>query len=301
MLNFAPSAMVEQAPLLGGQKVRAADIIGLALAEAKSLLNKRHPDSGEPVLTRGNFERLFEPVVNPFVAAVKRPGHGIIQLLATANLRTTAGKNWTAQLVGGNIAGTPGLNGTTASATATTLTSGTVASVTANQYAGCWIVANISATASVYGLILSHTSGTAPVYTVDQWYTVGSSTGAASGSNPTVTNGQYTILPGATPAIWIAFTTTNITPAAGDTTLAGEITNADLKRSYATYAFTAGNATFTYSKTVTASNNYTVYGAGMFTGQNGSTLVFENTFSQGSATLNGAAGDALSSTWTITL
>ena len=57
--------------------------------------------------------------------------------------------------------------------------------VTANKYAGMRIyVYSTTGTAIVWGNIVSHTSGTTPVFTVDQWYT--ETAGAVSqGTTPT--------------------------------------------------------------------------------------------------------------------
>lgn len=114
--------------------------------------------------------------------------------------------------------------------------------------------------------------------------------------------------PGGNGANFIALSTTAVTPAAGDTALAGEITTGGLSRGTAgTYAHTNGQSTFTVSKTFTASATHTnVQSAGLFTaavtgtpgaGGDDGTMMAENTFT--SVTLQN--NDQLTITWTITL
>lgn len=113
--------------------------------------------------------------------------------------------------------------------------------------------------------------------------------------------------PGSNGANYIALTTTAVTPAAGDTALASEITTNGLSRAQGTYAHTAGQSTFTVSKTFTATNSFTnVQAAGLFTaavtgspgaGGDDGTMMAENTFTAVSLANN----DQLTITWTITL
>lgn len=108
---------------------------------------------------------------------------------------------------------------------------------------------------------------------------IGSASAATSGAN------------------YIALTNTAITPAAGDTTLSGEITTNGLGRALGTYAHTAGQNTFTVSKTFTATATQSAQAAGLFTASSSGTMMAENTFT--AVTLNN--GDSLTITWTITL
>ena len=108
-------------------------------------------------------------------------------------------------------------------------------------------------------------------------------------------------------ANYIALTTTAVTPAAGDTALSGEITTGGLGRAQGTYAHTAGQNTFTVSKTFTATATATnVQAAGLFTaavtgtpgaGGDDGTMMAENQFTAVSLANN----DQLTITWTITL
>jgi hypothetical protein len=104
--------------------------------------------------------------------------------------------------------------------------------------------------------------------------------------------------PGANGANYIALSSSTATPAAGDTTLASEITTGGLARSQGDYAHTNGEDTFTVTETFTASASHTdVRLAGLFTASSGGTMMAENTFTSVSL----ANGDQLTITWTITL
>ncbi|HEU4605154.1 MAG TPA: hypothetical protein VFS46_02830 [Nitrososphaera sp.] len=89
-----------------------------------------------------------------------------------------------------------------------------------------------------------------------------------------------------------------------DATLTGELDNTNgLGRSQGALAYTSGtddnNAEFTISETFTATNagDTNVQRAGLFTASTGGTMVAENSFSS----VNLAAGDQLTITWTIDL
>lgn len=100
-------------------------------------------------------------------------------------------------------------------------------------------------------------------------------------------------------AQWIALTTNTGAPAAGDTTLTGEISTGGLARAQGAYAHTNGTSTFTISYTFTATATATaVHKAGLFNASSAGTLVFETVLSS-DVTL--ASGDTLTITWTVTL
>jgi hypothetical protein len=97
---------------------------------------------------------------------------------------------------------------------------------------------------------------------------------------------------------WIALTNSAITPAAGDTTLAGEITTNGLARAQGTYAHTAGTNTTTISYTFTCTTApQAAQAAALFTAGAGGTMNHELTFTQRSLQV----GDQLVITYTITL
>ena len=103
-------------------------------------------------------------------------------------------------------------------------------------------------------------------------------------------------------AKWVGLTANATAPAAGDTTLTGEITTAGggLVRKTGTYAHTTGAASYTITTTFTANGSdalpVTIAKRGIFSG---STLVFETLVSP-TATLS-ASGDSLTLTDTVTL
>jgi len=106
-------------------------------------------------------------------------------------------------------------------------------------------------------------------------------------------------------AKWIALTANTSDPAAGDTTLTGEITTASggLVRAAGTYAHTGGTSTYTVSNTFTANGNdslpVTVAKLGLFDASSSGNIVFETKLDT-TATLS-ASGDTLAITWTITV
>lgn len=152
--------------------------------------------------------------------------------------------------------GQVGLTGTATATTATSLTSGAVTSLVANQYAGYRLYAP-----TAWANILSHTSGTTPVFTIDRWYAYATPGGSAA-STPTSTT-TYVLADGGAVSSWfVAMTTTNITPAATDTALSGEYTTAGggCIRKIAPYAQTSGTA----SRTITLTPVYTANGSDTF-------------------------------------
>lgn len=137
------------------------------------------------------------------------PGAAPDPLSGFTMLHTTRGRVQQAiQMFGFGPATLMGV-GTATAATATTLTgsSETNASRAANEVAGMMLVvsANASGTGSkVYGFIVSHTSGTTPVYTVDRWYNAASPGGAAA-TTPNATS-LYQVV-AAPPDIFYALST----------------------------------------------------------------------------------------------
>lgn len=99
-----------------------------------------------------------------------------------------------------------------------------------------------------------------------------------------------------TVAEYLALSENATAPAAGDTSLTGEITTNGLARAIATYAHTVAATSYTLSKTWTASGAFTaVQKAGMFTAVSGGTMPFENTFTATALAIN----DQLSVVWTV--
>lgn len=96
---------------------------------------------------------------------------------------------------------------------------------------------------------------------------------------------------------YIAVTNTAITPAAGDTTLSGEIASNGLTRAQGTYAHTNGQQTYTVSKVFTATGTQASQATGLFNASSVGSMCYEATYTQ--VTVN--SGDTLTVTWTVTL
>lgn len=109
----------------------------------------------------------------------------------------------------------------------------------------------------------------------------------------------------AAPADYLALTANSTAPAAGDTTLTGEIATGGggLIRSTATYAHTNGTATYTLTKTFTANGSdslpVTIAKVGVFNASSAGALVWETLL--GTTATISAVGDALTLTETITI
>lgn len=99
-------------------------------------------------------------------------------------------------------------------------------------------------------------------------------------------------------AEYIAVTTDSGAPAAGDTTLAAEITTGGLARAIATYAHTGAATSYTLTKAFTASATHTsVQKAGLFNASSSGTMYLESAFTAASL----VSGDTLTITWTINI
>jgi hypothetical protein len=94
---------------------------------------------------------------------------------------------------------------------------------------------------------------------------------------------------------YIALTNTAITPAAGDTTLSGEITTNGLARAQGTYTHTSNATSYTLTHTFTATAAQAAQGEGVFTASSSGTMCFEDTFTQASLQTN----DTLAITHTV--
>lgn len=105
---------------------------------------------------------------------------------------------------------------------------------------------------------------------------------------------------------WMAVTANATAPAAGDTTLTGEITTGGggLVRAAGTYAHTGGAASYTISNTFTANGSdslpVTLAKFGIFDAASAGNMVFETLLTPTTATLS-ASGDAVTITETVSL
>lgn len=104
-------------------------------------------------------------------------------------------------------------------------------------------------------------------------------------------------------ANYIALTESSTSPAAGDTTLSGELNAASggLNRAQATYAHTNGTNTTTLTKTFTANANdsppKTPAKAGLFNASSTGTMAYETLITSPPALI---AADSMAVTWTFT-
>lgn len=234
-----------------------------------------------------------------------QPGVGLPQLPPLEALYLDNGRVISNVNDGG---GQVGLAGTGTAATATTLTTGTA--MTTNVWAGYRVYVMQTATGPiVWGNVLSNTSG--GVLTVDRWYSAATPGGAAP-SAPSA-GWYYQLADGGNVSTWfVALTTTNITPAHGDTNLSGEYTTASggFLRKISPYTQTSGVASRSLTLvpvfTGNGSDTYpsTFYAIGVFGGMvvTSSTpftpYKFETSLNA-SATVN-ASGDQLTVTETVT-
>lgn len=100
-------------------------------------------------------------------------------------------------------------------------------------------------------------------------------------------------------AQYIALTTNTTAPAAGDTTLTGEIASDGLERAQGAYTHTGGTTSYKITHTFTATGAHTdVAKAGLFNDAAAGTLVFATLLSS-TATL--ATNDTLTIEWTVNI
>lgn len=216
-------------------------------------------------------------------------------------MRVNGGADGQACAMGGDLAGMTG----TATATTTTSLTATATPFVASAYIGHIVVASSTSGVLSYGVV---TANTTSVLTIDRWYAPGSPGGAAT-TTP-VAACTYTVLPGNAPYWYMALTTNASAAVITDTTLATEITTSGggLARQLATYAHTAGAASYSLAATytanaadVTAGLPVTIAKIGIFNTLTGATgrMQFETVLSA-SATLT-ALGDSLTVTDTVSL
>jgi hypothetical protein len=100
-------------------------------------------------------------------------------------------------------------------------------------------------------------------------------------------------------AQWIGLTTNATAPAAGDTTLTGEIASGGLTRAEGAYTHTNGTTSYKISFTFTATAAHTnVAKAGLFNASSAGTMAFETLLS---STVTLAINDTLTIEWTVNI
>lgn len=283
--------------------VRVADHPGLE----KMLAEYYDCPAGPP----DDFEDVYQ---TRYGANIYPPGAKPDPMSGFTALHTTFGRiNQAVQMFGFGYIGQSGV-GTASSATSFTLASG--ASHSANDCAGQFIFVgpNTSGTGStVYGLIISNTSGATPVMTVDRWY-VAATPGGSAGTTPNAT-GSYLISSGGPPTIFVALSTDTTSKSLGGTggtqdaatiaqTLTGEITTGGggLIRKIAPIGNSGASVTLTPVFTANGSDSLPVT---VGTAAASASLATANgvldymTLVSPTATMS-ASGDQLTITWTMT-
>jgi hypothetical protein len=79
---------------------------------------------------------------------------------------------------------------------------------------------------------------------------------------------------GYAPAIYMGISSDSTAPAAGDTTLVGEVTSGALIRALCTYAYTTAATSYTESKVFTSDQTITIYKCALFTVASGGSPIF---------------------------
>jgi hypothetical protein len=217
-------------------------------------------------------------------------------------LLTNVGATLAANNVGG---GQTALVGKGTAASSTTFT--TNLTLTTNAWAGYRLyVADTTNGQVVWGNVISNTNASgASVVTVDQWYT-----NSGSAATTPAAGFEFILADGGAVSAWfMGITTTNITPAATDTSLSGEATANGMGRALASFtvisAASGSSITFTVSNTFTftGSTPTTFYALGLFNSavkaDTTDTMFFETSFT-GSFTVSND-GDTAVVTDTITL
>lgn len=100
------------------------------------------------------------------------------------------------------------------------------------------------------------------------------------------------------PANYIGLTANATAPAAGDTTLTGEIASGTLVRAQATYSHTTGAASYTLQKTFTSDQTVVIAKIGVFNASSAGTMMFETVLN---ATASLVSGDQLTVTETVNI
>jgi hypothetical protein len=242
-----------------------------ALVHSMLVPTKRPPPSGagsssaprarpfhriDPAMFEGCHSH-FHVEVRDAEGLVRRPGKYRHNLTTDTASGYTNRRDWQAKAMGGGLGAFFGATaaGAATATSSTSLTNSGASFPTSSQGLAGMIVAcgpNSSGTGStVFGVILSNT---ATVLTVDQWYNP--ATGAA-GTTPNATC-TYQIIPGQFPAMFMAVTGNVYTPAASDTTLAGEATTNGFSRAIGTWAHTAAATTYTQTHQWNATGPLTI-------------------------------------------
>lgn len=236
------------------------------------------------------IEQVIKLGPNQVHAFITHADGSITDLGIGHNLLTNAGRDLAAAAMGA-IGINNGSNVATGSSSTSLTDSGEA--WTTDAYKGWTVIAEETTNTPVFGNIGANSS---TALTIDAWKNADDSAGTTPGSTC-----NYMILPTFRPR-YMGLTENSSAASASNTTLTSEITTGGLTRALATYAHTGGTATFTLSKTFTASSSFpAVHRMGLFTASNttaGGIMVFESVLN---ADANLASGDTLTVTDTVTL
>lgn len=225
-------------------------------------------EAAERPLTRGP-----RPHAVAFFQTVVRDPHGRVKYRSPRrhNLRTNAGADWQAAMMGGGAAIGSAATGT--ATTAPTATTATLDGVSAPGSTSKWN-GQIITMGAAWAVVLSNTNAAPPVLTLDRWNDP-TNPGGSAASTPSA--GRWILIPGQAPAWWMALTADSASPAATDTSLASELTTNGFARAQGTYAHTGSSTTYTLSKTFSCTGgSTTINKEGVLNAQNGGVLAFES-------------------------
>jgi len=196
--------------------------------------------------------------------------------------------------------------GVATASSATTLTTNSAVTHATNDLAGQIVVAGTATVANCYGVIVTNTSGTNTVLTVDRW-SVPATPGGAAATTPATTS-PYVIVAGGSPAWFMGITATATAFSATDVSLAGEITTAGggLIRKICPYAHTTGTNTSTLTPVFTVNGSdtglpVTIAAMGTWNVLIGTTGILSYHTVLGTTAVLSAIGDSLTLTSTLTL
>jgi len=202
------------------------------------------------------------------------------------NLLTTVGRDLLAAAMG---------HATQKEGVFTSLLTPSGGGMSADQFKGWKVYCPVTGitTPPTYGNVGSNST---TVLTIDQWWNAADGTG----TTPAGTN-AYLLVP-AFDARFVALTESATGPAAGDTTLAGEITTGGCNRQLGAYAHTPGAATYTISKSFSVGASFPAIQKGaLFTAANTTAAGIMCFETEPAADANVIGGDTLAVTWTVTL
>ena len=205
-------------------------------------------------------------------------------------------RDWQSKALGGGLAPVATMTGTASATGTTSLTNASAVFPTSSQgLAGQIVVCgpNASGTGAIsWGTILSNT-GT--VLTIDRW----TSGAGGLGTTPNGT-GLYLVVPGQSPANWIAISADAGAPTSADTALTSELATNGFARQQGVWSHTAAAGTFSIVTTFTCSGGAgtTINKYGLLNASSGGALPFTSSIGSPPTLLS---SDTLACTSTITI